>query len=129
MKRRSAGSHNGPLALITGGAGFIATNVADRLVRRGWRVRLFDNLSRAGVETNVAWLRAVHGDRIDVRVGDVRDQAAVREVVSGVSRVFHFAAQVAVTTSLTDPMQDFEVNARGAVGSAPQRAGHALHPG
>jgi NAD(P)-dependent dehydrogenase (short-subunit alcohol dehydrogenase family) len=46
----------GDIALITGGAGFIATNVADRLLAAGWRVRLFDNLSRAGVEQNVRWL-------------------------------------------------------------------------
>src|SRR3954465_5586214 len=111
-----------PLALITGGAGFIATNVADRLLRDGWRVRLFDNLSRTGVEQNVRWLREVHrpGERgaespIELIVGDVRDRAAVKRAVEGVSRVFHFAAQVAVTTSLTDPLLDFEINARGTL--------------
>src|SRR3954468_6945760 len=111
-----------PLALITGGAGFIATNVADRLLRDGWRVRLFDNLSRAGVEQNVRWLRGVHrpaeraaDSPVELIVGDVRDRAAVRRAVDGVSRVFHFAAQVAVTTSLTDPLLDFEINARGTL--------------
>ncbi len=105
----------GELALITGGAGFIATNVADRLLRQGARVRLFDNLSRAGVEQNVRWLKAQHGDRVEVVVGDVRDDVAVRDAVRRVSRIFHFAAQVAVTTSLVDPIGDFEINARGTL--------------
>ncbi len=110
------------IALITGGAGFIATNVADRLLRDGWRVRLFDNLSRAGVEQNVEWLTAAHpehdcfGSRnIELMIGDVRDRAAVHRALAGVTRVFHFAAQVAVTTSLVDPLLDFEVNARGTL--------------
>jgi CDP-paratose 2-epimerase len=111
MKRTA----NGKLALITGGAGFVATNVADRLLREGWRVRLFDNLSRAGVEQNAAWLKAQHGSRVELTPGDVRDAAAVRKAVAGTRRVFHFAAQVAVTTSLVDPFLDFEVNARGTL--------------
>jgi CDP-paratose 2-epimerase len=110
------------LALITGGAGFIATNVADRLLRAGWRVRLFDNLTRAGVVRNVEWLQETHPGRtvsgeplVELVVGDVRDPAALRRAVVGVSRVFHFAAQVAVTTSLADPGLDFDVNARGTL--------------
>jgi CDP-paratose 2-epimerase len=110
---------NGKLALITGGAGFVATNVADRLLREGWRVRLFDNLSRDGVTRNLEWITATHAaadpSRVETVVGDVRDRAAVRRAVSGVSRVFHFAAQVAVTTSLTDPCLDFDVNAAGTL--------------
>jgi CDP-paratose 2-epimerase len=105
----------GETVLITGGAGFVATNVADRLLRNGCRVRLFDNLSRAGVEQNVGWLRGTHGDTVELLVGDVRDAAAVRAAVAGVQRVFHFAAQVAVTTSLADPLLDFDVNARGTL--------------
>ncbi|MEN3339776.1 MAG: CDP-paratose 2-epimerase [Acidobacteriota bacterium] len=105
----------GETVLITGGAGFVATNVADRLLRDGARVRLFDNLSRAGVEQNVRWLREQHGDQVDLQLGDVRDAAALRSAVTGVQRVFHFAAQVAVTTSLTDPFLDFDVNARGTL--------------
>ena len=106
---------SGALALITGGAGFVATNVADRLLRDGWRVRLLDNLSRPGVEGNVAWLKAEHGEAVELVVADVRDAEAVRAAVAGTSRVFHFAAQVAVTTSLADPVLDFEVNARGTL--------------
>ena len=103
------------LALITGGAGFVATNVADRLARDGCRVRLFDNLSRAGVEHNVAWLKRQHGSKVEVVRGDVRDMPSVQRAVNGVTHVFHFAAQVAVTTSLVDPLSDFEVNARGTL--------------
>jgi CDP-paratose 2-epimerase len=103
------------LSLITGGAGFVATNVADRLATAGRRVRLFDNLSRAGVERNVRWLLERHGDRVEFIRGDVRDEAAIQRAVRGVDQVFHFAAQVAVTTSLTDPFLDFEINARGTL--------------
>jgi CDP-paratose 2-epimerase len=105
----------GDRVLITGGAGFVATNVADRLLRDGARVRVFDNLSRAGVEHNVRWLREQHGDRVELQVGDIRDAAAVAAAVVGVDTVYHFAAQVAVTTSLTDPCLDFDVNARGTL--------------
>jgi CDP-paratose 2-epimerase len=102
-------------ALVTGGAGFVGTNVADRLLRSGVRVRVLDDLSRAGVEENLAWLRAQHGRRIEPLVGDVRDEDLVASAVQGVDAVFHFAAQVAVTTSLDDPFGDFTVNAQGTV--------------
>jgi CDP-paratose 2-epimerase len=101
--------------LITGGAGFIGTNLAHRLLSEGRRVVIFDNLSRQGVERNLDWLRQEHGDLLSFRNGDVRDAAAVREAVRGASEVFHFAAQVAVTTSLTSPADDFDINARGTL--------------
>jgi len=101
--------------LITGGAGFIGTNLAHRLLSQGRRVVLFDNLSRPGVERNVEWLEQQHGDQVTLREGDVRDAARVREVVRNATEVFHFAAQVAVTTSLTAPIDDFETNARGTL--------------
>ena len=108
-------NHQGELALITGGAGFVATNVADRLLREGANVRLFDNLSRPGVEQNARWLKGKYGRRVELVVGDVRDARALRSAVHQVDLVFHFAAQVAVTTSLSDPVSDFEVNARGTL--------------
>ena len=101
--------------LITGGAGFVATNVADRLLRAGRRVIVYDNLSRAGVEQNLDWLRDTHGDLLAVQLGDVRDVETLARSVRQASQVYHFAAQVAVTTSLTDPFHDFEVNARGTL--------------
>jgi CDP-paratose 2-epimerase len=101
--------------VITGGAGFIGTNLADRLAREGERVLLFDDLSRPGVERNVRWLTATHPTLVEVERGDTRSQAHVARVVREASSVFHLAAQVAVTTSLTDPIHDFEVNARGTL--------------
>jgi CDP-paratose 2-epimerase len=101
--------------LITGGAGFIGTNMADRLLRAGQPVLVFDNLSRNGSDENLRWLRRTHPRNLDVIVGDVRDEQAVRVAVRRACRVFHFAAQVAVTTSLVDPRTDFEVNAGGTL--------------
>lgn len=105
---------HGPV-LITGGAGFIGTNLAHRLLLANRRVILFDNLSRPGVEGNVRWLCATHGPRVQVEVADVRDADRLARAMRGVSAAFHFAAQVAVTTSLGDPVHDFETNARGTV--------------
>ncbi|HVY47510.1 MAG TPA: SDR family NAD(P)-dependent oxidoreductase [Minicystis sp.] len=106
---------DGGYALVTGGAGFIGSNVAHRLLAAGERVVLFDNMSRRSVHRNAAWLAEQHGARVEVVVGDVRDQAALRRVAAGATSVFHFAAQVAVTTSLVDPREDFEVNAAGTL--------------
>ena len=101
--------------LITGGAGFIGSNLAERLLTiPHTRVRIFDNLSRSGVSHNLRWLRSQPGaDRLEVITGDVRDMHAVEHAVSGASEIYHLAAQVAVTTSVTDPAHDFDVNARG----------------
>jgi CDP-paratose 2-epimerase len=101
--------------LITGGAGFIGTNLAARLLRMGKRVLLLDNLSRGGVEENCHFLRRSFGDAVRLIRADINDRDAVRSAVSEVGQVFHFAAQVAVTTSLSDPLRDFETNARGAL--------------
>jgi CDP-paratose 2-epimerase len=101
--------------VITGGSGFIGTNLADRVAASGRPVRLLDNLSRPGVEQNLRWLRETHGERVSIEMADVRDPLAVRRVVAGAEAVFHFAAQVAVTTSLDDPAHDFDVNVRGTL--------------
>jgi CDP-paratose 2-epimerase len=113
--------------LITGGAGFIGTNLADRLLRQGRRVRIFDSLARPGAERNLRWLLARHRSRLQAEVGDVRSPARLREAVADVAMVFHLAAQVAVTTSLDDPPADFAVNAGGTVEllEALRRAGGA----
>ena len=101
--------------LITGGAGFVGSNLAHRLLSSGQRVRLLDNLSRAGVERNLRWLIETHGDLVDIEVPDVRNLTIVKQAVKDASQVFHFAAQVAVTSSLVDPIEDFEINARGTL--------------
>ena len=102
-------------SLITGGAGFIGTNLAHRLLSGGKPVLLFDNLSRPGVERNVAWLRKTHGSRIRIEVADINDRSALRRSIKQASHVFHLAAQVAVTTSLENPIHDFEVNLLGTL--------------
>ena len=101
--------------LITGGAGFIGTNLAHRLLSDRHPVLLLDSLARPGTEENLRWLRDRHGDRLRVEIADLRDGDAVQRAVAQASQVFHFAAQVAVTTSLADPADDFAVNARGTL--------------
>jgi CDP-paratose 2-epimerase len=112
---KSIGNGNSKQArtLVFGGAGFIGTNLADRLCQRGRRVRIFDNISRVGAARNLDWLLDTHGGSIDVHIGDVRDEVAVREAVNGVDEIYHLAAQVALTTSVVDPALDFDVNLRG----------------
>jgi CDP-paratose 2-epimerase len=102
--------------LITGGAGFIGANLADRLASDGCDVLVYDALARPGVERNLAWLQARHPQRISAVTADVRDDDALAHALRGVSAVFHLAAQVAVTTSLADPLDDFTVNLKGTVG-------------
>jgi len=101
--------------LITGGAGFIGSNLADRLAQEGEQVIVFDALSRPGVERNLAWLKERHGDRIASVIADIRDEDEVVRAAADAKAVFHLAAQVAVTTSMADPREDFEVNIRGTV--------------
>lgn len=100
-------------ALITGGAGFIGSNLTHRLVREGHDVVVLDNLSRAGTGKNVAWLRAEHGDRWSLVQADVSDAEAIRRAAANVDVIYHLAAQVAVTTAVQDPRHDFDVNALG----------------
>ena len=71
------------------------------IMDQSWRIELF------------GWLRATHGDALKVVIGDTRDPVAVDAAMLGATRVFHFAAQVAVTSSLNDPGFDFDVNAHG----------------
>jgi CDP-paratose 2-epimerase len=102
-------------AVVTGGAGFIGTNLAARLVEDGLRVVVLDDLSRRGSQRNLRFLRDTYGRAVLHEPGDVRDAAAVRRAVQGADRVYHLAAQVAVTTSLDDPVRDFDVNLRGTL--------------
>jgi len=104
--------------LIFGGAGFIGSNWANHVVRSSdARVHIFDNLSRNGVHRNLEWLRreAENPERLKITIGDIRDAAAVQKAVQGATEIYHFAAQVAVTSSMADPRHDFEVNALGTL--------------
>lgn len=100
-------------ALVTGGAGFIGSNIADRLAALGCEVVVFDSLVRPGAAANLAWLQAAHGRRIAPSISDLRDADAVRRAVADADVVFHLAGQVAVTTSLSAPADDFAVNLAG----------------
>ena len=112
MRTHSSAARN---ILITGGAGFIGSNLAERLLSVPQaHVRVFDDLSRRGVTQNLAWLRSLpHGGRLEFVQGDIRDRNAVAEAASDASEIYHLAAQVAVTTSVDHPRDDFEVNVLG----------------
>lgn len=100
--------------LVTGGAGFIGSNYVNRLVSRGERVTVFDNFSRGGAKRNLEWLQGTFGkDAFNVVVGDVRDASRITEAARDADVIVHLAGQVAVTTSVNDPRDDFESNALG----------------
>ncbi|TSC59570.1 MAG: dTDP-D-glucose 4,6-dehydratase [Candidatus Peregrinibacteria bacterium Greene0416_62] len=101
--------------LITGGVGFIGVNAAERFLKEGWEVEIFDNFSRRGVELNERYLQGVtNAKNLTIHRGDVRrDQDLLVQLCEQADVVLHLAAQVAVTTSVTDPRTDFDVNALG----------------
>jgi CDP-paratose 2-epimerase len=100
--------------LVTGGAGFIGSNLVHRLLNQGHEVIVFDNLSRSGCDTNLAWLREMHqSDTFKFVRGDLSDFIMLQTATEGVDRVYHLAGQVAVTTSVQNPRLDFEGNAQG----------------
>lgn len=103
--------------MITGGCGFIGSNLADTLLSKGEQVVLFDNLSRLGSRDNLAWLRARHGADWAFIEADVRQAEAVAAAVRehAPAAVAHLAGQVAMTTSLQNPRLDFEINALGTL--------------
>jgi CDP-paratose 2-epimerase len=101
--------------LITGGAGFIGSNAAQRFLDRGWHVTVYDNLSRAGSDFALDWLRAhPRSNALNVMVADVRDFDTLAPVAAQADAILHAAGQTAVTTSVVDPRTDFEANALGA---------------
>lgn len=99
--------------LVTGGCGFLGSNLASEALRRGHQVAIYDDLSRHGADVNLAWLRT-QGD-FAMHRADVADEVLVDEVVRGFvpDVVFHTAGQVAMTRSLDDPRRDFSTNALG----------------
>jgi len=98
--------------LITGGAGFIGSNYVRRLLKRGENVTVYDNLSRT--QRNIEWLKQDFGENaFRLVVGDVRDADRIAESAKGADVIVHLAGQVAVTTSVINPRDDFECNALG----------------
>jgi CDP-paratose 2-epimerase len=104
-----------PSILITGGAGFIGVNTASHFARKGWKVIALDNLSRRGANENLGWLKA--NATIAFEEADVRDVLCLEGVLERHQPdvVVHLAGQVAVTTSLANPREDFEINALGTL--------------
>ena len=104
--------------VIFGGAGFIGSNLAHRLLTQTEaKVHIFDNLSRSGVKHNLTWLQQTAGNsgRLRITIGDVRNERMVEQAMRYATEVYHFAAQVAVTGSITDPVFDFDINLRGTL--------------
>ncbi|HEY59365.1 MAG TPA: NAD-dependent epimerase/dehydratase family protein [Anaerolineae bacterium] len=100
--------------LVTGGAGFIGANCVHRLLSRGEDVTIYDNLSRAGSKQNLTWLNHGFGKgAFELAIGDVRDIERLKSSVAGKDVIIHLAAQVAVTTSVEEPREDFDINALG----------------
>ncbi len=100
--------------LVTGGAGFIGSNYVHRLLERGEKVTIYDNLSRAGARLNLGWLEDKFGkSAFRLIAGDVTDAAGLAEAARPMDVIVHLAGQVTVTTSVTDPRSDFLANALG----------------
>lgn len=102
--------------LVIGGAGFIGCQVADHSLNKNDQVTVMDNFSRPGTLDNIRWLEAKHGKKLRIIPADIRmDNRILQEETADVDIVFHMAAQVAVTTSIINPREDFEMNALGTV--------------
>jgi nucleoside-diphosphate-sugar epimerase len=99
-----------PTALITGGAGFIGSHLADRLLAEGWTVRVLDNLA-TGREGNLRDAR----DRIRFVRGDILDGAVLREHATGCDTVFHLAALASVPRSIAAPAESDRANGAGTL--------------
>ena len=104
--------------LIFGGAGFIGSNLAEWLLQNSEaKIHIFDNLVRPGVRYNLATLERLAGRsrRLQITVADIRDAEIVERAVRHATEIYHFAAQVAVTTSVAEPRFDFDVNLQGTL--------------
>src|SRR5690606_27040237 len=99
--------------LITGGAGFIGTNLAARLLSEGKKVMIYDNLFRDGVEQNLQWLQKEYGKNLLIQIADINEKRILQQCVNNATAVFHFSAQVAVTSAVVNPVHDFQVNLKG----------------
>jgi nucleoside-diphosphate-sugar epimerase len=99
-----------PLYLVTGGAGFIGSNIVERLVQQGERVRVLDNFSTGKRQNLASWL-----SQIELIEGDIRDLDAVRRAMQGVGYVLHQAALPSVPRSIADPVSTHQVNATGTL--------------
>lgn len=100
--------------LITGGCGFLGSNLAAHAIENSWDVTVFDNLYREGSRDNLKWLQA-KGKFTHIH-GDIRNQNDITRTVQELKpdTIFHLAGQVAMTTSIANPRMDFEINVMGS---------------
>ena len=116
--------------VIFGGAGFIGTNVCLSAFERGYHIVVFDNFSRNGTDINLDVLKEKVGERLEVVRGDIRSAEDVQEVFkkhSDAEVYFHLAAQVAVTESVRNPREDFEINAVGTLNILEEMRAQNIH--
>jgi CDP-paratose 2-epimerase len=101
--------------LITGGCGFLGSNLAAYAISQGMEICVFDNLYRQGSQVNLQWLRGQ--GQFEFVHGDIRNANDVERLINRLrpDAIFHLAGQVAMTTSIADPRMDFEVNALGTL--------------
>tara|TARA_Y100000310_G_scaffold342995_1_gene448640 strand:+ start:2768 stop:3787 length:1020 start_codon:yes stop_codon:yes gene_type:complete len=101
--------------LITGGAGFIGVNLAARYLEKGENVTVLDNFSRKGSKSNAEWLKNKFSN-VKILQGDIRKKEDIdKALADNTDLCFHLAGQVAVTTSVTNPMVDFDINCFGTI--------------
>ncbi len=102
--------------LINGGCGFLGSNMAAHFIEAGDEVIVFDNLYRFGTEKNLEWLNSLNGNFKYIK-GDVRNIYEIEKVIQEEKPnvIFHFAGQVAMTTSIENPYMDFEINVKGTI--------------
>lgn len=101
--------------LITGGAGFIGSNLARYLLDRNEEVVVFDNLSRKGTELNIKYLNKCYKNKFEFVKNDIRDVSSLKSSMLHSDVVFHLAGHVSITGSIEDPREDFEVNVLGSL--------------
>ena len=95
--------------LVTGGAGFIGSHIAQTLLERGDTVRVLDNFSTGKRENIDELIQQFGQDRLEIREGDIRDASTVGEAVSGIDIIFHEAAFVSVAQSMEEPQECFDI--------------------
>ena len=101
--------------LITGGCGFLGSNISSKILEKGDQLIIFDNLFRAGSSKNKDWLNSK--GKFKFILGDIRNTKEIEKIIKDhkPNFIYHLAAQVAMTTSLKDPIKDFEVNVLGSI--------------
>ena len=102
--------------LVTGGCGFIGTNLVKYLADRGYRIKILDNLS-AGKEENLRRLQSQDPrlSTVDLIIGDIRNRDEVSQAVKDVDAVVHLAAHTSVVESLENPKKDWDINVNGTL--------------